>query len=140
MSGYYRIINKSGGYTWVQTCATLICNNAQANFVGQSGTAVTVCTNKSSSSTSSLSSSTSPSQISQNGNNNNNNNNGYNNSGQQDATTNSNLPNSSQQQQQQQEDQEQSVICVNYVLRFVENFGLLNLISIIIIINTIVVQ
>ncbi|KAF7489442.1 Protein trachealess [Sarcoptes scabiei] len=125
MSGYYRIINKSGGYTWVQTCATLICNNAQANFVGQSGTAVTVCTNKSSSSTSSLSSSTSPSQISQNGNNNNNNNNGYNNSGQQDATTNSNLPNSSQQQQQQQEDQEQSVICVNYVLSAIEYIGVI---------------
>nr|XP_027198196.1 protein trachealess-like [Dermatophagoides pteronyssinus] len=27
MSNYYRIVNKSGGYTWVQTCATLICNN-----------------------------------------------------------------------------------------------------------------
>ncbi|RWS15018.1 protein trachealess-like isoform X5 [Dinothrombium tinctorium] len=27
MSKYYRIINKNGGYTWVQTCATLICSN-----------------------------------------------------------------------------------------------------------------
>ncbi|XP_077522312.1 PAS domain-containing protein trachealess isoform X2 [Amblyomma americanum] len=27
MSGYYRLINKNGGYTWMQTCATVICNN-----------------------------------------------------------------------------------------------------------------
>ncbi|XP_054719168.1 protein trachealess-like [Uloborus diversus] len=26
MSGYYRLINKNGGYTWLQTCATVICN------------------------------------------------------------------------------------------------------------------
>ena len=32
MSKYYRIINKTGGYTWIQTCATLICsNNANSN-------------------------------------------------------------------------------------------------------------
>lgn len=27
MSGYYRLINKNGGFTWMQTCATVICNN-----------------------------------------------------------------------------------------------------------------
>ncbi|KAL3232008.1 hypothetical protein MRX96_023094 [Rhipicephalus microplus] len=27
MSGYYRIMNKNGGFTWMQTCATVICNN-----------------------------------------------------------------------------------------------------------------
>ncbi|RWS31803.1 protein trachealess-like isoform X5 [Leptotrombidium deliense] len=31
MSKYYRIINKNGGYTWVQTCATLICSNNGSN-------------------------------------------------------------------------------------------------------------
>ncbi|XP_077537741.1 PAS domain-containing protein trachealess isoform X4 [Haemaphysalis longicornis] len=27
MSGYYRLMNKNGGFTWMQTCATVICNN-----------------------------------------------------------------------------------------------------------------
>lgn len=27
MSGYYRLLARSGGYIWIQTCATLICNN-----------------------------------------------------------------------------------------------------------------
>lgn len=27
MSGYYRLLARHGGYIWVQTCATLICNN-----------------------------------------------------------------------------------------------------------------
>ncbi|XP_023222499.1 protein trachealess-like isoform X3 [Centruroides sculpturatus] len=27
MSEYYRVMNKTGGYTWIQTCATIICNN-----------------------------------------------------------------------------------------------------------------
>lgn len=27
MSGYYRLLARTGGYIWVQTCATLICNN-----------------------------------------------------------------------------------------------------------------
>lgn len=31
MSGYYRIINKNGGYTWVQTCATVICNSKNSD-------------------------------------------------------------------------------------------------------------
>jgi len=26
MSNYYRIMNKNGGYSWMQSCATLICN------------------------------------------------------------------------------------------------------------------
>lgn len=26
MTHYYRILNKSGGYTWIQSCATVICN------------------------------------------------------------------------------------------------------------------
>ncbi|XP_053203805.1 protein trachealess-like isoform X3 [Panonychus citri] len=28
MSKYYKIMNKNGGFTWIQTCATLICNNS----------------------------------------------------------------------------------------------------------------
>lgn len=27
MSKYYKIMNKNGGFTWIQTCATLICSN-----------------------------------------------------------------------------------------------------------------
>ncbi|XP_074604189.1 protein trachealess-like isoform X2 [Brevipalpus obovatus] len=27
MSRYFRIMNKNGGFTWIQTCATLICGN-----------------------------------------------------------------------------------------------------------------
>ena len=30
MTQYYRIMNKSGGYTWVQTCATVVCNSKNA--------------------------------------------------------------------------------------------------------------
>ncbi len=30
MSNYYRLINKTGGYTWLQSCATLICNTKNA--------------------------------------------------------------------------------------------------------------
>lgn len=26
MTHYYRIMNKNGGYTWIQTCATIVCN------------------------------------------------------------------------------------------------------------------
>ncbi|XP_042902039.1 protein trachealess isoform X1 [Parasteatoda tepidariorum] len=31
MSSYYRLINKNGGYTWVQTCATVICNSKNSD-------------------------------------------------------------------------------------------------------------
>lgn len=31
MSKYYRFINKNGGYTWVQSCATLVCSSNQNN-------------------------------------------------------------------------------------------------------------
>ncbi|KAG1661011.1 Protein trachealess [Nymphon striatum] len=31
MSEYYRIMNRNGGYTWVQTCATVIINNKNAD-------------------------------------------------------------------------------------------------------------
>merc|ERR1719232_2459634 len=31
MSNYYRILNKSGGYSWIQSCATLICNTKNAD-------------------------------------------------------------------------------------------------------------
>ncbi|GFU47355.1 protein trachealess [Nephila pilipes] len=27
MSSYYRLMNKNGGYTWLQSCATVICNS-----------------------------------------------------------------------------------------------------------------
>ncbi|XP_067120033.1 protein trachealess-like isoform X3 [Centruroides vittatus] len=30
MSGYYRFMNKNGGFTWVQTCATVIINSKNA--------------------------------------------------------------------------------------------------------------
>lgn len=28
---YYRMMNKSGGYTWLQTCATIVCNSKNAD-------------------------------------------------------------------------------------------------------------
>ncbi|XP_046986141.1 protein trachealess-like [Schistocerca americana] len=31
MTQYYRLMNKSGGYTWVQTCATVVCNSKNAD-------------------------------------------------------------------------------------------------------------
>lgn len=31
MSNYYRILNKSGGYSWMQSCATLICNTKNSD-------------------------------------------------------------------------------------------------------------
>jgi len=31
MSNYFRILNKSGGYSWLQSCATLICNTKNAD-------------------------------------------------------------------------------------------------------------
>ena len=27
LTGYYRLLNRNGGYTWLQTCATVICHN-----------------------------------------------------------------------------------------------------------------
>ncbi|KAG8186224.1 hypothetical protein JTE90_008751 [Oedothorax gibbosus] len=30
MSGYYRLMSKNGGYTWLQSCATVICNSKNA--------------------------------------------------------------------------------------------------------------
>lgn len=90
MSGYYRIINKSGGYTWVQTCATLICNNS---------TSATSSQGKPSSNNGSANNSAASANNGTNANNNNSN------SGSNVSTP---VP---------QEDLEQSVICVNYVLR-----------------------
>lgn len=31
MSGYYRLLARNGGYIWIQTCGTLICNNTFGN-------------------------------------------------------------------------------------------------------------
>jgi len=31
MSSYFRLINKKGGYTWMQSCATLICNTKNSD-------------------------------------------------------------------------------------------------------------
>ncbi|KAG7190855.1 hypothetical protein KM043_006919 [Ampulex compressa] len=30
LTHYYRLMNKSGGYTWLQTCATVVCNSKNA--------------------------------------------------------------------------------------------------------------
>lgn len=30
MTHYYRVMNKHGGYTWIQTCATVVCNSKNA--------------------------------------------------------------------------------------------------------------
>lgn len=30
LTHYYRIMNKLGGYTWMQTCATVICSSKNA--------------------------------------------------------------------------------------------------------------
>ncbi|XP_033330021.1 protein trachealess isoform X2 [Megalopta genalis] len=30
LTHYYRLMNKSGGYTWLQTCATVVCNTKNA--------------------------------------------------------------------------------------------------------------
>lgn len=84
MSGYYRIINKAGGYTWMQTCATLICSNP--NPTGGSASKCGV-------------------------------NNPANNSG---ASSSSNVPSPAPSVSGSvADDQEQSIICVNYVLRYV---------------------
>jgi len=31
MSEYYRLMNRSGGYTWMQICATLVCNTKNSD-------------------------------------------------------------------------------------------------------------
>jgi neuronal PAS domain-containing protein 1/3 len=31
LTHYYRIMNKNGGYTWIQTCATVICSSKNAD-------------------------------------------------------------------------------------------------------------
>ncbi|XP_076260901.1 PAS domain-containing protein trachealess isoform X10 [Rhynchophorus ferrugineus] len=31
LTHYYRIMNKNGGYTWIQTCATVVCNSKNAD-------------------------------------------------------------------------------------------------------------
>ncbi|XP_070494223.1 protein trachealess-like isoform X2 [Chironomus tepperi] len=36
LTHYYRILNKNGGYTWIQTCATIVCNiknNDEQNII-----------------------------------------------------------------------------------------------------------
>ncbi|KAH7645241.1 neuronal pas domain protein-like protein [Dermatophagoides farinae] len=99
MSGYYRIINKSGGYTWVQTCATLICNNPP---------------------TTTASSANSNAQNKSSSNSNNNNSPG---SSTPNTTT---VPNTTPVPPSGgQDDQEQSVICVNYVLSAIEYTGII---------------
>jgi len=41
MSGYYRLLARSGGYIWIQTCATLICNSNSATAAAGSTAAPT---------------------------------------------------------------------------------------------------
>ncbi|XP_030239964.1 protein trachealess isoform X3 [Drosophila navojoa] len=31
LTGYYRLMNKNGGYTWLQTCATVVCSTKNAD-------------------------------------------------------------------------------------------------------------
>ena len=31
MSTYFRLLNRRGGYTWMQMCATLVCNTKNEN-------------------------------------------------------------------------------------------------------------
>uniref|UniRef100_A0A1B0DBU4 Uncharacterized protein n=1 Tax=Phlebotomus papatasi TaxID=29031 RepID=A0A1B0DBU4_PHLPP len=31
LTHYWRLMNKNGGYTWVQTCATVVCNSKNAD-------------------------------------------------------------------------------------------------------------
>ncbi|CAO1417573.1 unnamed protein product [Diamesa tonsa] len=31
LTHYYRMMNKNGGYTWIQTCATIVCNTKNAD-------------------------------------------------------------------------------------------------------------
>lgn len=31
MSNYYRLMNRRGGYTWMQMCATLVCNSKNSD-------------------------------------------------------------------------------------------------------------
>ncbi|KAI9586720.1 hypothetical protein GQX74_002567, partial [Glossina fuscipes] len=31
LTGYYRLMNKSGGYTWMMTCATVVCSSKNAD-------------------------------------------------------------------------------------------------------------
>ncbi|CAD7004906.1 unnamed protein product [Ceratitis capitata] len=31
LTGYFRLMNKSGGYTWLQTCATVVCSTKNAD-------------------------------------------------------------------------------------------------------------
>ena len=33
MTKYYRFLNKNGGFTWIQSCATLISSSANSNTV-----------------------------------------------------------------------------------------------------------
>ena len=82
MSGYYRVINKTGGYTWMQTCATLICSNPAQSSNTNNANNKNVPTNSNTNS---------------------------NNCG---SNSNNTTPSISG-----HEDQDQSVICVNYVLR-----------------------
>lgn len=30
LTHYYRLMNKSGGFTWLQTCATVVCSSKNA--------------------------------------------------------------------------------------------------------------
>jgi neuronal PAS domain-containing protein 1/3 len=31
MSNYFRLLNRTGGYSWMQSCATLICNTKNSD-------------------------------------------------------------------------------------------------------------
>ena len=69
MSGYYRLLSRSGGFIWVQTCATLICNSgsqgagqptagpaSQTQLAPNASSVSSACSSASSSSSSSTSS------------------------------------------------------------------------------------
>lgn len=106
MTKYYRIINKNGGYTWIQSCATLISNSLQPSTppVPSNDTPSPSLNANSPNST--------------NGNSSNGSTNGKN-SG---TATNLNLSSSSNNLSNSNEEQfEQSIICINYVVSRLES-------------------
>lgn len=54
MTRYYRVINKTGGFTWLQSCATLICSSPSTSAAAQAKAAAAATAAAANSPTSSL--------------------------------------------------------------------------------------